>query len=123
MMLFRSGEEKQESAAAQAAFKEAIDVLNPSDPEWSRQVVAKLEGDERLAVLSKRELRKLGEQAFLRYADAALEDDHLTENEEDVLMGLAEVMGYDQSDLQQHELYTRLQVAKVNAGRLLCPTT
>jgi hypothetical protein len=112
MRLFRSGEEKQQSAEAQAAFKQAVEVLNPSDPEWSRQVVAKLESDERLAALSKRERRKLGEQAFLRYADAALADDHLTEDEEDVLTGLAEVLGFEQSDFQQHDLYARLQVAK-----------
>jgi hypothetical protein len=114
MKLFRSAEEKQQSAAAQGA----IDVLNPSDPEWSRQVVAKLEGDERLAALTKRERRKLGEPGFLRYADAVLADDSLTEDEEDVLTGLAEVMGFEQSDFQQHDLYTRLQVAKVNDGRL-----
>jgi hypothetical protein len=118
MRLFRSGEEKQQSAEAQAAFKQAVEVLNPSDPEWSKQVVAKLESDERLAALSKRERRKLGEQAFLSYADAALADDHLTENEEDVLTGLAEVLGFEQSDFQQHDLYARLQVAKLNDGRL-----
>jgi hypothetical protein len=118
MNLFRSADEKQQSADARAAFKQAIDVLNPADLEWSKQVVAKLEADERLAALGKRERRKLGEQAFLRYADTALADDHLTEDEEDVLTGLAEVIGYEQSDLEQHHLYERLQVAKANDGRL-----
>jgi hypothetical protein len=42
----------------------------------------------------------------------------LTEDEEKVLMGLADVMGFEQADLEQHDLYTRLQVAKLNDGRL-----
>jgi hypothetical protein len=118
MKLFRSAEEKQQSAAAETAFTDAVAILSASDPERTRQVVAELEGDESLVALGKRERRRLGEHAFMQYATNALADDHLTEDEEDALTSLAEAVGFEQADFEKHDLYTRLQVAKLNDGRL-----
>ena len=42
----------------------------------------------------------------------------MTADEEDALSGLAEAVGYEQADFEKHDLYTRLQVAKLNDGRL-----
>ncbi len=76
--LFRSAEEKQQSAAAEAAFRAVIDGLSASDPARTRQLVAQLEANGNLAALGQRDRRKLGEQAFVQYANNALADDHLT---------------------------------------------
>lgn len=115
---FRSAEEKQQNAEAEAAFREVVAELSTSDPESTLQLAKRVEGDSRFAGLSARDRRKLGEQAFLQYADNALADDHLTDDEERALTALAEAVGFEQSDFQQHDLYTRLQVAKLNDGRL-----
>ena len=85
MKLFRSAEEKQQTAAAEAAFTNVIDALSASDPELTHKLVAELGGDDKFAALGQRERRKLGEQAFLQYANNALADDHLSEDEEDAL--------------------------------------
>jgi hypothetical protein len=116
--LFRSPEEKQERGEAETLFRQTISSVGGSDPTQTRELVAKLERDGKLASLGKRERRKLGEQAFIEYANNALADDHLTADEEDALSALAEAVGFEQDDFQRHGLYTKLQVAKINDGRL-----
>ena len=118
MRLFRSSEEKQEAAAADQAFQQVISELRTADPDQTRQLAAKFDADNALAVLSPKDRHRLGEQAVTEYADVVLADDHLTEDEEDALTALAEAVGFTQDDFRKHDLYGRLQVAKVNAGRL-----
>ena len=118
MRLFRSSEEKQEAAAADQAFQQIISELRTADPDQTRQLAAKLDADSALAALSPKDRHRLGEQAVTEYADVVLADDHLTEDEEDALTGLAEAVGFSQGDFQTHDLYARLQVAKLNDGRL-----
>lgn len=117
MKLFRSADEKQQGAEAEASFREIISRLSASDPAQTRALTASLSG-EKLAVLGKRERKRLGEQAFVQYANNALADDQLSEDEEDALASLAEAVGFEQADFERHDLYTRLQVAKLNDGRL-----
>jgi hypothetical protein len=116
--LFKSSTEKQEIAEAETAFRDIIGGLSTNDLSRTGELAKKLQGNADLAVLGKRERRKLGEQAFVQYANNALADDHLTENEEDALAALAEALGFEQEDFERHDLYTRLQVAKLNDGRL-----
>lgn len=118
MKFFRSSEEKQQAAEADEAFQQIISELQTADPDQTRQLAAKLSGDSALAALSPKDRRRLGEQAVADYADVVLADDHLTEDEEDALTGLAEAAGFSQDDFQKHDLYGRLQVAKLNDGRL-----
>lgn len=117
MKLFKSAEEKQQVAEAEQSFRDVIAGLATSDPEQTKRLSARLT-DQGLMSLGQRERLKLGEQAFLQYAENALADDHLTEDEEEALMGLASAVGFEQEDLEKHDLYTRIQVAKLNAGRL-----
>jgi hypothetical protein len=118
MKLFRSPEEKQERSDAEALFQEVISDLATSDVSQAMALVRRLDSDGKIAALGKRERRKLGEQAFVGYAENALADDHLTEDEEEALGALAETIGFEQEDFERHGLYTRLQIAKLNAGRL-----
>ena len=117
MKLFKSAEQKQEIAEAEAAFREIVGRLTTSDPQETQQLAAKLDGDA-FAALGKYEKKKLGGQAFMQYADNALADDHLTEEEETALTDLASAVGFEQADFERHNLYTRLQIAKLNDGRL-----
>ena len=116
--IFRSTDEKQRSREAADAFRQILGELSTADPAETLQLVGKLEADPGIAALGKRERRKLGEQAFLAYAGNALADDHLTEDEENALATVAEAVGFDQDDFARHDIYTRLQVAKLNDGRL-----
>jgi hypothetical protein len=118
MRLFRAAEEKQDRAEAEALFRDVISGLATSDVAQAMALVRKLDGDGKVAGLGKRERRKLGEQAFVRYAENALADDHLTEEEEETLASLAEAVGFEQEDFERHGLLTKLQVAKLNDGRL-----
>jgi hypothetical protein len=115
--LFRSADEKQQGAEAEAAFREIVAGLGGSDPARTRALTASLNGDT-LAVLGKRERKKLSEQAFVQYANNVLADDQLSEDEKDALAALAEAVGFEQADFERHDLYTRLQVAKLNDRRL-----
>jgi hypothetical protein len=116
--LFKSAEEKQALAEAETAFRHFVGVLSRADPESVRDAVSRLEGTGALETLPARDRRRSGEQAFLVYASNALADDHLTEDEEDALGAVAEAVGFSQEEFSRHELYPRLQVAKLNDGRL-----
>jgi hypothetical protein len=115
--LFRSAEEKQQEAAADEAYRQVILELGTADPDQARQLAAKLDADA-LASLEQKDRRRLGEQAVTEYAGVVLADDHVTEDEEDALATLAEAVGFTQQDIEQNGIYTRLQIAKLNDGRL-----
>jgi hypothetical protein len=116
--IFKSADEKQRIAEAEATLREIAASLTTSDPDQTRRIVAKIQGNQALAVLQPRERRKLGEEAFVQYANNVLADDHVTEDEEDALSALAEAVGFEQADFNRHNLNARLQVAKLNDGRL-----
>jgi hypothetical protein len=115
--LFKSSEEKHHTAAAEEAFRGIVADLATADPATAKDLVARISQDG-LATLDKRARRKLGEQAFVQYANNALADDHLTADEEDALMGIADAIGLDQEDFNRHALNKRLQIAMLNDGRM-----
>ena len=119
MKLFKSPEEKAETAQAEEAFATFTQALSDADPDDARRLARQLETNPDVAALSDRSRRKLSEEAFLRYADAVLADDHLTEDEEDAFAAVAGALGLTQGDMEAHtDVYTKLQVAKMNDGRL-----
>ena len=116
MGLFRSSAEKQLASDAETALRTfAVEVMT-SDPNRTRELATAI--TPKLAALPDKQRKKLGQDAFLRYADNALADDHLTEDEEDAVAAVAEAMGFEQDDFERSGIYTHLQVAKVNDGRL-----
>jgi hypothetical protein len=114
--LFRSTEEKQRTAQAEQTFRDAIARLGASDPAAAAQTIARLQTA--AAALGGRARKRLGEQAVVRYAEHVLADDRLSEAEENTLGTLAEAVGFDHADLARHALATRLQIARLNDGRL-----
>lgn len=119
MKLFKSQEEKQQIADAEAKFNDFVAHLGGDDPVRVRSLAESFEASGALEVLPARERRKLGEAAFREYASTVLADEHLTEDEETAFGEVGAVVGMEQSDfVADHDLYTRLQVAKLNAGRL-----
>lgn len=118
MRLFKSQEEKQELASAEAAFQQFITALEPADPDGARRLVEAFKANPQIAVLGGKERRQLGEKAFERYAETVLADDHLTADEEDAFAQVLEAMGVTPAALESNPVYTRLQVAKLNDGRL-----
>ncbi|MBI2912653.1 MAG: hypothetical protein HYY03_01895 [Chloroflexi bacterium] len=70
--------------------------------------------------LSDREVRQLHENAFVTYLEKALEDDHLTEEEESLMGQLSDVLGITQHDFETdfRGYLFRLVIARVNNGRL-----
>ena len=83
-------------------------------------MAATLEASPDLPALSDRDRRSLGDSAFTRFATLALNDDILTVDEEDALIGLADALGIDQEAVAKRHLpiMHRLVVARVNDGRL-----
>jgi hypothetical protein len=119
MKLFKSSEDKAAIADAEAAYQAFVTALASADPSTATRLAEEFGADPKVAVLGDRERRKLGEVAFLKYADEVLADDHLTAEEEDALGAVAEAMDVDQADVERNgEVFTRLQVAKLNDGRL-----
>ncbi len=118
MGFFRSAGQKQAIADAEASYRAFAADLAASDPQKTRELVAQFKTNEGLAALSDRQRKKSGETAFLGYAGAALADDELSEDEEDALVAVAEAVGFTQADFERHGIYTRLQIAKLNNGRL-----
>jgi hypothetical protein len=119
MRLFKSQEDKEDLASAEAAFSEFISALGNAEPTAALELVERFKANPQIAVLSDRVRRKLGEAAFSGYAETVLADDHLTADEEDAFATVAEAMGLTQEDVQAHaDLYTRLQIAALNDGRL-----
>jgi hypothetical protein len=115
--LFRSAEEKQALADAERAYEDFVAALAASSPDGVRALVERLDASQ-LALISAKDRRRLGEAAFVQYATSALADDHLTEDEEDALGAVAGAVGFTQDDFDRHALSARLQIAKLNDGRL-----
>jgi hypothetical protein len=126
---------KQQTATLDQEQAPAILVANAPDRKSARheyeQVLGRLaEGDASalaslsslrgLADLSGRKSKKLATETFLGYAQHALADDQLSEEEEQLLLRIASELGLDPTDvLKEHrELFNRLLVATANAGRL-----
>jgi hypothetical protein len=117
--LFKSQEEKQELAGAEAAFAQLISDLGTADPAGARALVEHFKTNPTIAALGDRAHAKLGHAAFSQYAETVLADDHLTADEEGAFAAVAEAMGISQAEMEANtELHTRLQVAVLNAGRL-----
>jgi hypothetical protein len=116
--LFKSQEEKQELAAAEAAFQQFTTALVTVDPGGARQLAAEFEANPQISALGDKERRQLGEKAIGQYAATVLADDHLTADEEDAFAKVAEAMGLTQAAFEANPIYTRFQVAKLNDGRL-----
>jgi hypothetical protein len=119
MKLFKSQEERQEIAGAESAFATLTQELRTAEPDEARKLVEAFASNSQIAALGDRERKKLSEAAFSTYADTVLADDHLTEDEVDGLATVAEAIGISRAQIEaQADLYTRLQVAKLNDGRL-----
>jgi hypothetical protein len=118
MGLFKSADQKRAIAEGQASFDAFATQLAGCDPKSTRELVERFKGDAAVAALPERQRKRLGDAAFLAYAQTALADEELTEDEEDALAAVAEAVGFTQEDFQRHGLYAQLQVAKLNGGRL-----
>jgi hypothetical protein len=115
---FKSQEEKQELATAEAAFQQFTAALGTADPDGARQLVEAFKANPQIVVLGDKERRQLGEKAFEQYAETVLADDHLTADEEEAFSEVAEAMGLTQAAFEANPIHTRFQVAKLNDGRL-----
>lgn len=126
---------KQETQTQQTERAPAVLGASPPDRKSARheyeQLLARLaEGDASAlatlsasrasANLSGRKSRKLATETFLAYAQHALADDQLSEDEEQLLFSIANELELDPSEvLKEHrQLFNRLLVATANAGRL-----
>ena len=119
MRLFKSQEEKREITVAEGEFNDFVAALAQSDPDQARQLAEGFTKNSAVSALQGRQRQKLSDAAFDQYAATILADDHLTEDEEDAFAAVAEALGFTQADLvQHHDVYLRLQVAKLNDGRL-----
>ena len=119
MKLFKSAEEKEAIAAGEAAYAELGNALASASPDEARRLIADFESSGKSAAVADRDRARLGKAAFLRYAEVALADDHLTADEEDALGAVGDALGISQADLaEDSDLYVRLEVAKLNDGRL-----
>lgn len=119
MKLFKSPEQKAEISEAEGAFASLTSALSDADPDGARRLAQQFGTNTHVSALSERLRRKLSEEAFIRYAQAVLADDHLTEDEEDAFAAVAEALGITQANMEAHVgIYTQLQVAKLNDGRL-----
>jgi hypothetical protein len=117
--LFKSQDEKQQIAAAEGEFNEFVAALARSEPDQALQLVERFKQSVTISAIQGRHRRKLSEAAFDQYASTVLADDHLTEDEEDAFAAVTEALGFTQVDLEQHhQVYLRLQIAKLNNGRL-----
>jgi hypothetical protein len=116
--VFKSTVDKEAVAADEAEYGRLLSKLATSSPSEARAIAKQLEKPEAFVALPDKRRRNLGHDALLQYATAALADDHLTEDEEDALAAVAEAVGFTQADFQRTGVYTQLQVAKLNDGRL-----
>jgi hypothetical protein len=119
MGFFKSKEERHEAAQARDALR-ALANHADGDPGQMQAAAVALRALPGLSLLSKRELRMLGENAFRRYAEVVLEDDVLSAEEEDAVTGLADALGIEQQEFETRyrDVRDRLYIARVNDGRL-----
>ena len=93
MKLFKSPEQRAEIAEGEAAFASFTSALSNADPDGARELAKQLETNPHVVALDERSRTKLSKEAFLRYAQAVLADDHLSEDEEDAFAAVAESSG------------------------------
>ena len=119
MKLFRSNEEKEAATDARAEYERFFAVLlNGGEPAQVRSEAKALQAGGAAAAISPRERRKLGEKAFHAYAEAALADDLLSDEEEEAFYDVCEAVGMDDDWQRDRDLLFRLAIAKANYGRL-----
>jgi hypothetical protein len=120
MKLFRSREEREARAAASETYRAQLDRLDAHDLASTRTAIQMIRQTTDTGVFSDGEVRDLNTSAFIRYATSALEDDHLTTEEEDALNQLIAGLGLSVSDLAttHPDVWTRIVVARINDGRI-----
>lgn len=120
MRLFQSSEKKQQVDAARSIYSEFADAAATSTPEQAHGLAATFKANQELGVLSEKERRQRGSQAFRAYAENVLADDRLTEDEEAAFGDVAEALGVEQTEFATtfNDLLNRLVIARVNDGRL-----
>jgi hypothetical protein len=109
------------AANARADYERFLAVLQQeSTSEQVKAEATALQASGAALALSPRERHKLGEKAFRAYADTALADEVLTEDEEDTFMQVCAAVGIEDEEWgeDEHDLLFRLAIAKANDGRL-----
>ena len=120
MRLFQSKERKEQVDAARSTYSEFAQAAAISDPEQAHGLAATFKANQQLGVLSEKERRERGSQAFRAYAENVLADDRLTEEEEAAFGDVAEALGIEQTEFATvfNDVLNRLVIARVNDGRL-----
>ena len=108
--------QKQARSAAEEEYKATLAELVSSTTAIP-EIQSRLPALAQEAALSDAKLHALHLETFRSYTEEALEDDHLTEEEETSLFEMGTALAIDvQSELE--DIMSRLIVAKVNDGRL-----
>jgi hypothetical protein len=118
--LFKSAEEKQQLNEARTGFDEFAREAAAGQPERVKALAIAFKADPKVSVLSEKERKQRGEEAFRAYAENVLADDHLTIDEEMAFQEVAEALGIEQEAFESRfrDVLQRLVVAKTNDGRL-----
>jgi hypothetical protein len=111
-------QQKEARAKAQDDYRALVASL--SDGANLPEVLPRVTELEASASFSASELQKINAGALRSYAETALADDLLTEDEEHSFSDVAQALGYDEDKIatQHPDLLQRMVVAKVNDGRL-----
>jgi hypothetical protein len=120
MRLFRSREQREARASASSAYQEQLERLDASNLPATRAAIHGLQQAADGEVFSEREVTKMNASAFVRYAESALADDHLTSEEEDTFNELIAALGLSVQELasEHPDIWTRIVIARINDGRL-----
>jgi hypothetical protein len=119
-LFFKSAAEKAQIAQGRAAYAALEQSLGNSTGEHIRTLAAQMRADPNVQALSVRERDRLGEEAIRRYANIALADSNLTEDEEETLHQLLLNLGFGGEGVGDrfHDLAMQVRIARANAGRL-----
>jgi hypothetical protein len=121
MRLFKSKEEKAEIAAAQRQYADFVQVLESDDEDEVKQATRSfVEGLSVRNALSEKERQQLNGEAFRRYAQTVLADDHLTVGEEKAFNEVLAALDIPDDDFTTKylDVSQRLVIARANDGRL-----
>jgi hypothetical protein len=121
MRFFRSKEEKAQIAAAQQQYADLVQALESDDEgEVTGAARSFSEGQSVRNALSEKEREKLSGEAFRRYAETVLADDHLTVGEEKALNEVLAALDIpDDAFITTHlDVGKRLLIARANDGRI-----
>lgn len=112
-------EEQRARSAAEAEYEDTLDKLVGPDASIE-EIAPRLSDLAKQAGLSGSKLEKLNESSLRWYLQKALEDDYLTEEEEQRMSAIAGALGIDQAafDAKFDDMKPQLVVARVNDGRL-----